>query len=148
MRLLGNTLWFVSGGLIMGLGWWFAAVLDAITLIGIPWAIAAFRIGAFSFWPFGREVVEKPSGAVGKTFSLIGNVIWILLCGWWLALGHLVSALLCALTIIGIPFALQHVKLAGIALAPFGKEIVPIGALPTTGSCRMPGGDSDSAFSP
>ncbi|MDD2677310.1 MAG: YccF domain-containing protein, partial [Methylacidiphilaceae bacterium] len=107
MRLLGNILWFVFGGLVMGLGWWFAALLDAITLIGIPWAIAAFRIGAFSFWPFGREVVEKPSGAVGKTLSLLGNVIWILLCGWWLALGHLVSAALCALTIIGIPFALQ-----------------------------------------
>ena len=127
MRLLGNIIWFVFGGLLMGLGWWLAAILSAITIIGIPWAVAAFRIGAFSFWPFGREIVDKPSGAAGRTLSLLGNVIWILLCGWWLALGHLVSALLCAVTIIGIPFAIQHVKLAGLALAPFGKEIVLIG---------------------
>jgi uncharacterized membrane protein YccF (DUF307 family) len=127
MRLLGNIIWFVLGGFVMGLGWWFASALSAITIIGIPWAIAAFRIGTFSFWPFGREIVDRPSGATGKTLSLLGNIIWIIFCGWWLALGHLVSALLCAITIIGIPFALQHIKLAGLALAPFGKEIVLIG---------------------
>ena len=127
MRLLGNIIWFVFGGFLMGLAWWFASALSAITIIGIPWAIAGFRIGTFSFWPFGREIVERPSDAAGKTLSLLGNIIWIVFCGWWLALGHLVSALLCAITIIGIPFALQHIKLAGLALAPFGKEIVLIG---------------------
>ncbi|MCE5421163.1 MAG: YccF domain-containing protein [Acidithiobacillus sp.] len=130
MRLLGNIIWFLFGGLVMGIGWWIAAILSAITIIGIPWAIAAFRIGTFSFWPFGREIVDKPSGAAGKTLSLLGNIIWILLCGWWLALGHLISALLCAITIIGIPFAIQNIKLAALALAPFGKEIVPIHSRP------------------
>jgi uncharacterized membrane protein YccF (DUF307 family) len=127
MSLIGNIFWFILGGFVMGLAWWFAALLAAITIVGIPWAIAAFRIGNFSFWPFGRELVERPSGAAGATFSLLGNLIWALLIGWWLALGHLVSALLCAITIIGIPFALQHVKLAGLSIFPYGKEIVSRG---------------------
>ncbi len=126
MRLIGNILWFILGGFVMGLAWWFTALLCAITIIGIPWAIAAFRIGAFSFWPFGRMVADRPSGAVGSGFSALGNLIWAILFGWWLALGHLVSALLCAITIIGIPFALQHIKLAGLAFFPYGKDIVPI----------------------
>lgn len=122
MRLLGNIIWFVLGGFAMGLAWWMAAVIYAITIIGIPWAIASFRIGAFTFWPFGREIVDKPSGSM----SIIGNILWIILSGWWLALGHLISAVLCAITIIGIPFAIQHLKLAGLSFAPFGKQIVPI----------------------
>lgn len=126
MRLLGNILWFILGGFIMGLAWWFTALLCAITIVGIPWALAAFRIGAFSFWPFGRQVADKPAGTVGSGISALGNLIWALLFGWWLALGHLMSAVLCAITIIGIPFALQHVKLAGLAFFPYGKEIVPI----------------------
>jgi uncharacterized membrane protein YccF (DUF307 family) len=126
MRLIGNILWFILGGFVMGLAWWFTALLCAITIIGIPWAIAAFRIGVFSFWPFGRKVADKPAGAVGGGFSALGNLIWAILFGWWLALGHLVSAVLCGITIIGIPFALQHIKLAGLAFFPYGKEIVPI----------------------
>ena len=126
MRLIGNILWFILGGFVMGLAWWFTALICAITIIGIPWAIAAFRIGAFSFWPFGRKVADKAAGAVGGGFSALGNLIWAILFGWWLALGHLVSAVLCAITIIGIPFALQHIKLAGLAFFPYGKEIVPI----------------------
>lgn len=124
MRLMGNVIWFVFGGFVMGMAWWLAALLAAVTIVGIPWAIAAFRIGSFSFWPFGREIVERPSGAAGATLSALGNLIWALLAGWWLALGHLVSAFLCAITIIGIPFALQHLKLAGLSFFPFGKEIV------------------------
>ncbi|MGO9443746.1 MAG: YccF domain-containing protein [Thiobacillaceae bacterium] len=124
MSLIGNIIWFVLGGFVMGLAWWLAALLAAITIVGIPWAIAAFRIGSFSFWPFGREIVERPSGAAGATLSLLGNLIWALLAGWWLALGHLISAFLCAITIIGIPFALQHIKLAGLSFFPFSKEIV------------------------
>ena len=126
MRLIGNILWFILGGFVMGLAWWFTALICAITIIGIPWAIAAFRIGTFSFWPFGRKVVDKPAGTLGSGIGALGNLIWAILFGWWLALGHLVSAVLCAITIIGIPFALQHIKLAGLAFFPYGKEIVLI----------------------
>ncbi|MGH8219853.1 MAG: YccF domain-containing protein [Steroidobacteraceae bacterium] len=127
MRLLGNIIWFVFGGFLMGLGWWLAGVIIAITIIGIPFSIAAFRIGTLSFWPFGREVVDRPSGDETRTIMvLIGNVIWILLCGLWLALGHLIWALLFTITIIGIPFAIQHVKLAKLSLMPFGKVIVEL----------------------
>ncbi len=125
MYLIGNVIWFVLGGFVMGLAWWFAALLAAITIIGIPWSIAAFRIGLFSFWPFGRQIVERQSGSIGAAGAALGNLIWALLAGWWLALGHLVAALLCAVTIIGIPFAFKHLKLASLSFFPFGKEIVP-----------------------
>lgn len=125
MRLLGNLIWFIFGGLLMGLGWWVAGVLSALTIVGIPYAIAAFRIGTFSFWPFGREIVEKPAGgSAGKTLTLLGNIVWVILFGLWLAVGHLVWAALLALTIIGIPFAIQHLKLAHLSLVPYGKTIV------------------------
>ena len=124
MRLIGNLIWFVFGGFVMGLAWWFAALLAAITIVGIPWAIAAFRIGRFSFWPFGRAIVERQSSPVGAAGAALGNLIWALLAGWWLALGHLIAAMLCAVTIIGIPFAFQHLKLASLSFFPFGKEIV------------------------
>lgn len=124
MRLLGNLVWFIFGGFIMGLGWWLAALMLAITIIGFPFAIAAFRIGTFSFWPFGRELVDRPLEGTMDAVVLIGNVLWIVLGGWWLALGHLFWALLFACTLIGIPFALQHIKLAGLSLMPFGKVIV------------------------
>ncbi|MHB1676305.1 MAG: YccF domain-containing protein [Sulfuriferula sp.] len=126
MSLIGNIIWFVFGGFVMGLAWWFAALLAAITIIGIPWAIAAFRIGTFSFWPFGRQIVERQSSPVGAAGAAIGNLIWALLAGWWLALGHLIAAALCAVTIIGIPFAFQHLKLASLSFFPFGKEIVTV----------------------
>lgn len=126
MRLLGNIIWFVFGGFVMGLGWMIAAFISFITIIGIPFGIVSFRIGIFSFWPFGRKIIDKPDGDAGKSISLIGNIIWLILCGWWLALGELIAALISALTIIGIPFALQHLKLAGLALMPFGKKIVKI----------------------
>jgi uncharacterized membrane protein YccF (DUF307 family) len=125
VRLLGNIIWFVFGGFVMGVAWWIAGVVIAITIIGIPFSIAAFRIGLLSFWPFGREVVDRPSrGETRSILELIGNVIWIVLCGLWLALGHLIWAFLLAITVIGIPFALQHVKLAKLSLMPFGKDIV------------------------
>ncbi len=124
MRLLGNIIWLLFGGLVTGIGWWVAGLLAAITIIGIPFAIAAFRIGAFSFWPFGREIVDRPEGEVGNLIVLLGNIIWILLGGIWLALAHLFFALLLGITIIGIPFALQHLKLAHLSLTPYGKMIV------------------------
>lgn len=126
MRRLGNILWFILGGFFMGLAWCFAALLCAITIVGIPWAIAAFRIGMFSFWPFGRRMADMDEGPVAAGLSAVGNLIWALLFGWWLALGHLISAVLCAITIIGIPFAVQHLKLAALSFFPYGKRIVPV----------------------
>ena len=130
MRLIGNVMWFLMGGLLMGLGWCLAGAVALLTIVGIPWAKACFVIGQFSFFPFGNEAVSRRNltqtddigtGALG----LLGNVIWFVFAGFWLAIGHLGSALLCFVTIIGIPFGIQHLKLAGIALAPIGKMIVP-----------------------
>ena len=129
MRTLGNILWLIFGGFLMGLGWWLAGLIAAITIVGLPWAKACFVIGQFAFLPFGKEAVNRRdltqqddvgTGALG----LVGNVIWFVLAGWWLAIGHLCSALACFVTIIGIPFGIQHIKLALIALAPIGKTIV------------------------
>lgn len=129
MGLIGNVLWFVLGGFVMGLGWWLAGLLALLTIVGIPWAKACFVIGQFAFFPFGkvamgRKELSKRDDIGTGTLGLLGNVIWFIFAGVWLAIGHLLSALLCFLTIIGIPFGLQHLKLAGIALAPIGKTIV------------------------
>ncbi len=130
MSTIGNILWFVLGGIFMGLGWWLAGLLCAITIVGLPWAKACFVIGQFAFLPFGKEAVSRAvvSGVedIGTgTLGTLGNVIWFIFAGIWLALGHLASALACFITIIGIPFGVQHIKLALIALAPVGKTIVP-----------------------
>ena len=129
MSAIGNFLWFILGGVFMGLGWWLAGVLAFISIIGIPWGRACFVIGTFTFFPFGKEAVDREDlsgrediGTGG--FGVLGNIIWFLFAGWWLALGHVMSAIACFVTIIGIPFAVQHLKLAGIALAPIGKTIV------------------------
>lgn len=129
LRTLGNLLWLVLGGLMMGLGWWLAGLLCAITIVGLPWAKACFVIGQFAFWPFGKEAVNREqvngqsdigTGALGT----LGNVLWFIFAGVWLAIGHLLSAVACFVTIIGIPFGLQHLKLAAVTLAPIGKTIV------------------------
>ena len=127
-----NILWFVLGGFFAGLGWVLAGVIMAITIIGIPWARAAFNIASYAFLPFGRIAVsrEEYTGRddVGTgPLGMVGNVIWFLLAGWWLALSHLVIALLFAITIIAIPFAWANLKLAGISLWPIGMMIVPGG---------------------
>ena len=125
MRLLGNLIWLLFGGLATAIGWWVAGLLAAITIIGIPFSIAAFRIGTFTLWPFGKEVVDRPEPDAGrKLLVLLGNIVWIILGGIWLALAHLFFALLLGITIIGIPFALQHLKLAHLSLTPYGKMIV------------------------
>jgi uncharacterized membrane protein YccF (DUF307 family) len=125
-----NILWIVFGGLGMALGWLIAAVVMAITIIGLPWARAAFNIAAYTLLPFGqravdREAVTGRSDIGTSVFGLLGNIIWLVLAGWWLAIGHLLAALAFAITIVGIPFAWAHLKLAGIALWPIGKVIVP-----------------------
>ena len=130
MRTIANLLWFVLGGVWMGLGWWLAGVLMAMSIIGLPWARSCFVLGSFCFWPFGREAVDREvvtgRGDLGTgALGLIGNLIWIVVAGWWRFVGHLGSAVASALTIIGIPFAIQHLKLALCALAPIGKTVVP-----------------------
>ena len=131
LRFIANVIWFLCGGVLMGLGWWLAGLVAAITIIGLPWARACFVIGTFSFWPFGSEAVSRAelngrSDLGTGPLGFVGNVIWFLLAGWWLAVGHVASALACFITIIGIPFGLQHLKLAVIALAPIGMAVVPV----------------------
>jgi uncharacterized membrane protein YccF (DUF307 family) len=130
VSMLLNILWIIFGGLWMAVGWVIAAIVMAITIIGLPWARAAFNIAAYTLLPFGQRAVRRDS-LTGQSdlgtgpLGLIGNLIWLVLAGWWLALGHLVTAVALAVTIIGIPFAWAHLKLAGIALWPIGKVIVP-----------------------
>jgi uncharacterized membrane protein YccF (DUF307 family) len=121
---LGNVLWLLLGGLEMALAYALLGLLAFVFIVTIPFGVAAFRLAGFSLWPFGRVLVEKPRAGAGSTLA---NILWILIAGIWLALGHLFAALLSAITIIGIPFAVAHVKLAGAALTPFGHEVVPIG---------------------
>ena len=129
MSAIGNFLWFILGGVFMGLGWWLAGVLAFVSIIGIPWGRACFVIGNFTFFPFGKEAIDREELSGERdmgtgSFGIVGNIVWFLLAGWWLALGHVMSAVACFVTIIGIPFGIQHLKLAGIALAPIGKTIV------------------------
>lgn len=123
-----NFLWFVFGGLFSGLVWYVAGAIMAITIIGLPWARACFTLGHFNFAPFGREVISrkdlKGEKDIGTgVLGMLGNVVWFIWFGWALALSHLFWAILLAFTIIGIPFAIQHVKLAGAALFPVGKTV-------------------------
>ena len=123
MRILLNIIWLVFGGLWLALGYFLAGLLMCILIITIPFGIAAFRVGVYALWPFGKTVVDKPTAGVG---SLVGNVIWLLLAGIWLAIGHLVSAIAMAITIIGIPLALANLKMIPISLMPLGKDIVDV----------------------
>ena len=130
VSLLLNIFWIVFGGLWMALCWVVAAALMAITIVGLPWTRAAFNIASYTLLPFGQKAVSRAEYSGSKDLGtgplgFLGNVVWLVLAGWWLALGHLVTALLLAITIIGIPFAWAHLKLAGIALWPIGKIIVP-----------------------
>ena len=131
MSLIGNVFWFILGGAFMGLGWWIAGVLAYISIIGIPWGKACFVIGQFAFMPFGKQAVSRKSVTYQEdigtgSLGTIGNVLWFVFAGLWLAIGHLLSAAICFITIIGIPFGLQHLKLAAIAIAPIGKTIIDI----------------------
>jgi uncharacterized membrane protein YccF (DUF307 family) len=120
MRLLLNVLWFIFGGWISGTLWLLAAVVLAVTIVGLPWTPAALRIAGFSYWPFGRTIVDRPAGAT----SMLLNLVWLVFAGWWLALHHILAAAALAVTIIGLPFAFQHLKLALISLTPVGKVVI------------------------
>lgn len=123
-----NILWLVFGGALSALGWFVAALIMVVTIIGIPWARAAFDNGVYSLWPFGAKPMARDrlygedigTGPLG----FLGNIIWFFLAGWWLALGHVFAAIGLAITIIGLPFAWAHLKLAGFALWPIGRTIV------------------------
>jgi uncharacterized membrane protein YccF (DUF307 family) len=135
LALLLNIAWIVCGGFWMAAAWLLAAVIMAITIVGIPWARAALNIALYTLLPFGQMAVSRSEyyghEDIGTgLFGFLGNLIWLLLAGWWLALGHLITAVLLAVTIIGIPFAWAHLKLAGIALWPIGKMIVPNDTVP------------------
>ena len=132
MTLLLNLIWLVFGELIMAFAWAIAGCLVALTIIGLPWAASCFRIGGFTLWPFGRETIDRRlltgredigTGPLG----VVGNIIWLMTLGVPLALGHVAAAIACAVTIIGLPFAWQHIKLAMLSLWPIGVEVVDVG---------------------
>jgi len=121
MRTIGNILWFLLAGLWLAIGYTIAGVVMCILIITIPFGVASFRIAGYALWPFGRVVVPKQSAGGG---SVIGNVIWFILAGWWLAIAQVAFGVVLCITIIGIPFGIASFKMAGLAVAPLGKEIV------------------------
>ena len=122
MRTLLNIIWLVLSGLWLAIGYAIAGIMMCILIITIPFGVQAFKLAGYSLWPFGRTVVKKPTAGAG---SVLGNIIWLVLAGWWLALGHIITAFFLVITIIGIPLAVANVKLVPVALWPFGREIVP-----------------------
>ena len=125
MRLVLNIIWLVLSGFWMFLAYLLAGVLLCIPIITIPWAIASFRVGLYALWPFGRTIVDKPGAGVG---SFLGNVIWVIFAGIWLAIGHIVTGVAMCLTIIGIPLGIASFKLVPISLMPLGKDIGDVDA--------------------
>ena len=125
MRFILNVIWLVLAGFWLAVGYLLAALLCFVLIITIPFGFAALRIALYALWPFGRRVVRRPGAGAG---ALLGNVLWLLLFGWWLALGHLITAIALAVTIIGIPLALANLKLIPVSLTPLGREIVPTNA--------------------
>jgi uncharacterized membrane protein YccF (DUF307 family) len=123
MRILLNIIWLLLAGFWMAVGYVLAALICFVLIVTIPFGVAALRIAAYALWPFGRTVVRKPTAGAA---SLVGNVIWIILCGWWLVIGHLITGLALCLTVIGIPLGLANFKLIPVSLAPFGAEIVHV----------------------
>ena len=121
MSLLGNIIWLIFGGFLAGIGYIFGGILACLTIIGIPFGQQAIKLGVATMTPFGREIVPTPEA--GSTLNMILNIVWILVIGWGIAVTHLTSAAILAVTIIGIPFALQHIKLIPLALFPFGREL-------------------------
>lgn len=131
LSFLGNLIWFLFGGVFMAIGWFLAGCLMALSIVGLPWARSAFVIAKFSLVPFGntlmrRDVYTGEKDVGTSNLGFIGNVIWFVFAGWWLCIGHILSGLACAITIIGIPWGWQHLKIAAITLAPIGMMVVPV----------------------
>ncbi|NNE93905.1 MAG: YccF domain-containing protein [Verrucomicrobiales bacterium] len=120
--IIGNIIWLVFGGLLMAIGYFTAGVASILTIIGIPNGVQSFKLGIYACWPFGKKVVERTTAS--GCIATIGNIIWILLGGIWLAIGHLLWALLFYILIVTIPFARRHVEMTKLAFTPFGKDIV------------------------
>lgn len=127
MRLVLNLLWLILAGVWMAIAYVIAGVILCITIIGIPFGVQSFKLAAYALWPFGRALV--PISTRIKGLSVVANILWFILAGWWLALGHLFTGILLCITIIGIPLGVASFKMAGAALVPFGKEIVPLRGL-------------------
>jgi uncharacterized membrane protein YccF (DUF307 family) len=123
INILLNIIWLIFGGLLLALGYAVAGVVCIVLIVTIPFGIAAFRMANYALWPFGRRLVEKPSAGAA---SLLGNIIWLVFAGWWLALGHLVTALAQFISIIGIPLGIANLKLIPVSLFPLGHEIVDV----------------------
>ena len=123
MRLVLNIIWLIFGGLWLAAGYLVAALLSFLLIITIPFGFASLRIALYALWPFGRTIVDRPTAG---NAALVGNVIWVVLFGVWLAIGHIVSAVAMAATIVGIPLALANLKLIPVSLMPLGKQIVPV----------------------
>ena len=121
MKTLLNLIWLVLSGFWMALVYAVAGLICCVLIITIPFGIASFRMASYALWPFGRTLVDKPTAGAG---ALLGNIIWIVVAGWWLALGHLVTGFLLCVTIIGIPFGIANFKLIPVSLLPLGKQIV------------------------
>lgn len=126
MRLVLNIIWLIFAGIWMGIAYVIAGILMCITIIGIPFGVQAFKLAGYALWPFGRTLV--PTGG-HEALSVIGNILWFIFAGWWLALGHVITGIVLCLTIIGIPLGIASFKMAGAALVPFGKEIVDLDSL-------------------
>ncbi|MFK8847437.1 YccF domain-containing protein [Streptomyces sp. Ac-502] len=122
MKLILNVIWLILSGLWMAIGYVIAGIICCILIVTIPFGIASFRIAGYALWPFGRTTVERRDAGAG---SVIGNVIWVVFAGWWLALGHIVTGALQCVTIIGIPFGIANFKMVPLSLFPLGREIVP-----------------------
>ena len=126
LRLILNILWLILGGLVLALMYAIAGVICFIFIVTIPFGIASFRMANYCLWPFGRTVVPKPNAGIG---SAVGNVIWFIVAGWWLALGHIITAIGQFITIIGIPLGLANIKLVPVSLFPLGHQIVDADSL-------------------
>lgn len=122
MRTLLNLIWLLLAGFWLAIGYAIAGIICCVLIVTIPFGIAAFRIAGYTLWPFGRTIVDKPSAGAG---AVLGNIIWVIFAGWWLALGHLATGIALCLTIIGIPLGVANFKLIPISLLPLGKDIVP-----------------------
>lgn len=134
MKTILNVLWFVFGGLIMALGYYLIGVILCVLIVTIPFGIQAFKMGSYTLWPYGRTVVAKVDSGTGST---VVNVLWVIVAGVWLAIGHVITGVALCVTIIGIPFGIVHFKLARLILAPFGNEIVPVDVAEARGAQRL-----------
>ena len=122
MSIIGNIIWLIFGGFFAGLGYIIGGLLLCLTIIGIPFGVQSIKLGVATMVPFGKEIVESPHA--NSTLRVVFNLVWLILFGWEIALTHLVSALILAVTIIGLPFAKQHIKLIPLALFPFGRDLI------------------------